>query len=467
MNIKSIRFRLTFWYSLVLFIAIAIIFTGFYLVTQKILFEQTDTTLSSHGDKVVEMVARQTGDMYETISKKSFVTEFSEIPGMIVVVLDQNGKIITSSFSTDVADEVFQRLFNLAKMSSKPLYSNDLLGNSHMRFYISQVKSNDNFSGVVLVAHPIDVIQKSLSALLIIMFTAFIVLVIPMIIGGYFISLRALEPIRDISKKLRFITSENLDEKVKNPKTGDEIEELSNTFNNLLDRLHNAFQGEKQFIGDLAHELKTPLATQQSGLEVNLSKERNEKEYRKALSEALIDSQKITDTLQNILDLAWSKTDNTKLQGNKINLGDLIDEIKEIAIKLAVKKGITIDGNIEKNITVFGKRDKLFRAILNLVDNAIKYTSTNGRVMITLRNNKEAAMIQVKDNGIGISKSDLDHIFERFYRGEKTDKTVGSGLGLAIAKSIITAHQGKINIESNVGKGTSVTVFLPIMRSSL
>lgn len=466
MNIKSIRFRLTFWYSLVLFIAIAIIFTGFYLVTQKILFEQTDTTLSSHGDKIAEIVARHAENMHVDISKKSFVTEFSEIPGMIVVVLDQNGKTTNSSFSTEIADEVFQKLFNLSKMASKPIYSNESIGNTQMRFYISKIKTDENFSGVVLVAHPIDVIQKSLSVLLIIITIAFLVLVIPMIIVGYVISVRTMEPIRDISKKLRFITSENLDEKVKNPKTGDEIEELSITFNKLLDRLHNAFQREKLFIGDLAHELKTPLATQQSGIEVTLSKKRNEKEYQKALEEALIDSRKISETLKNILDLAWSETDKSKMKGDDVNLSEVINEIKEIATKLAAKKYITIEGIIKKKIKVFGKRDKLFRAILNLVDNAVKYTQGQGKIVISLRNNDDTAIIQVRDSGIGISKSDLDHIFERFYRGEKTDKTVGSGLGLAIAKSIITAHHGKINIESNVGKGTSVTVSLPIMRSS-
>lgn len=462
MNFKSIRFRLTLWYSLVLFIAIGIIFSGFYLVTKRILFAQTDTTLSSHGEKVVEIVSRQTGDMNEAISKKSFVTEFSEIPGMVVIVLDKNGNIISSSFSTGIADEIFQKLFNLGKMESKPIYSNETLGNSHMRFYIAQIKSNDSFSGVVLVAHPIDVIQKSLSVLLYIMIASFIILVIPMVIGGYFISQQAMEPIREISKKLQFITSENLDEKISNPKTGDEIEELSDTFNNLLDRLHSAFQREKQFIGDLAHELKTPLATQQSGIEVTLSKKRNENEYQKALEEALVDSQRISETLKNILDLAWSETDKSKMNGDRVNLSGLMNEIKEIASKIAIRKEIMIEGSVEENINVFGKKDKLFRAILNLIDNAIKYTPKQGKVLISLQILKNTAVIKVNDTGIGISKNDLNHIFERFYRGAKTGQIAGVGLGLAIAKSIINAHKGKIKIESIVNKGTTITVSLPI-----
>lgn len=466
MNIRSIRVRLTLWYSVALFLAIAVIFTSFFLATQRILFEQTDISLSSHGEKVVEVVTRQNTDMHEIIAKRSFITEFSEIPGMIVIILDKDGTIVSSSFSVEVVNEIFSKLFTMGKNSTKPIYSNEKIGMTGMRFYISPIRNNNSFTGVVLVAHPIDIIQKSLSSLLLTLFVSFLVLAIPTILGGYYLAVRAMQPITAISEKIKLITSENLNERVGNPHTGDEIEKLSVTFNNLLDRLHGAFQRERQFIGDLAHELKTPLSTQQSGIEVTLSKKRQEKEYEKALQEALIDAKRISGTLNNILDLAWSEADVAKKEGESFSLSEIMNEIKEIAGKLAYQKNITVEGEIKDNIFVFGKKDKLFRAILNLIDNAIKYTPAEGKVNINLSNNNDNAILKIKDNGLGIAKNDLPHVFERFYRGEKSDKSTGTGLGLAIAKSIITVHQGKIKVDNNETKGTLVTVILPIVKKS-
>lgn len=464
MNIRSIRFKLTLWYSVALFLAIATIFISFFLVTQRILFEQTDNSLTLHGEKVVEVVTRQNTDIHELIAKRSFITEFSDIPGMIVVILDQDGTIVSSSFSVEVANEIFFKLFTMGKNSTKPIYSNEKIGMTGMRFYISPLKPDNNFAGVALVAHPIDIIQKSLSSLLLTLLISFLILAIPTILGGYYLAVRVMQPITAISEKIKLITSENLNERVTNPHTGDEIEKLSITFNNLLDRLYDAFQRERQFIGDLAHELKTPLATAQSGIEVTISKKREKHEYEKALQEALIDIKKITGTLNNILDLAWSEADIAKKEGESFNLSEVINELKEIAGKLAYKKNITIEGEIKDNIIVFGKKDKLFRAILNLIDNAIKYTLARGKVNINLSNNNDQAILKIKDNGLGIPLNDLPHIFERFYRGVKSDKSIGSGLGLAIAKSIITVHQGKIKVENNGTKGTLITVILPIMK---
>lgn len=283
-------------------------------------------------------------------------------------------------------------------------------------------------------------------------------------IEGLFIIRKMTNQLSLLSEKIKTITSKNLNEKIINIGSEDEIGELSNSFNQLLDRLDEAFTRERQFIGDVAHELKTPLSGQRASLELALTRNRSKREYKKVLEEALIDSNKISDTLKNILDLAWSQAEGAQKGKTVVNLSRVINEIREIATKLAYDKQISVEGSTASHIQVEGRSDKLSRAFLNIIDNAIKFTPDKGTVTIDLIKKNGAAIFKVKDTGIGIPKSELKHVFNRFYRGTKSDKTFGSGLGLAIAQAVIKAHKGSIEVISKVGKGTTFSITLPLIK---
>ncbi|MFZ2202713.1 MAG: ATP-binding protein, partial [Microgenomates group bacterium] len=327
-----------------------------------------------------------------------------------------------------------------------------------LRFWTNPIIKEGRMIGVILVAHPIDVIENSLSALVSAMSAVYVSGVLLTTFGGYLLAKKATQPISEIAEKITKISSENLDERVAVHRTGDEIEELSETFNGLMDRLDSAFTRERQFIGDVAHELKTPLATLQGEIELALTKKRKSEEYRHTLKEALIDAKRLGETLTNILDLAWAQTD-AKLE--RVDLSAAVDDLNEVAKKLALAKRIIVKNDIKQGVDVLGKKDKLSRAILNLIDNAIKFTPSGGKVEIVLKKERGDALIEVADTGIGINKADLGHIFERFYRGGRTN-TAGSGLGLAIARAIVEAHRGKIKVTSSRGKGTRAIIRLPL-----
>lgn len=465
MNTRSVRFHLTVWYSLAFFVATAVIFTSFYLITKQTLYSQTDTTLDSHGSKIAEVITREENQSCQTcqmMARNAFLQEFSDIPGMVVILMDKTGNIVGSSVTVDRSDKKFSQLFEQASRAKSPHITDHIISDLKMRFWIDPIYKNNQLLGVVFVGHPIDVIEKSLNNLLLILGAVFVVFLIPTVFGGYLLAKSAIQPITSISEKLKKISSENLDERVTVPNTHDEIKELAVTFNNLLDRLSLAFKRERQFIGDVAHELKTPLATQRSNIEVIRSKDRNKKEYIKALDETLIDNKRMAETLKNILDLAWLEAEVTT-RFEIFDFSDLIEEIRELATKMASSKNIKIMGETVPKIKIYGKRDKLFHAILNIVDNAVKYTHEKGTVFITLHKTPHKVHLQIKDDGVGIPKSDLPHVFERFYRGSKNEKTSGSGLGLAIARTIINSHHGKIDIESKVEHGTIVSVSFPII----
>lgn len=461
MTTKSIRFRLTLLYSTVLIVSIGVVFGSFFLMTRKILFDQTDISLTSHGNKVAAELSKKKEDMHKIIAQKDFINEFGEVPGMLVFIIDKGGMVISSSQPVTFSPGTFLDLYENAKQAGKPDIRNKIIGNTSMRFFASPIQAGNAFSGVVLVAHPIDIIQKSLNSLLSTLATLFFLLVIPTIFIGYLATTRALKPIKAISDKLRIISSENLAERVENPHTGDEIEELSHTFNNLLDRLSNAFQRERQFIGDIAHELKTPLSVLKSNIEVTISKERNREEYKKVLVESIGDIDNFSSTLKKVLDLAWSETGSSKSTKEILDLSKLVRESKDIAIKMAQRKEIAVEEDITESTFIQGNKEKLVQAILNIIDNAIKYTPKGGKISINLTKKQNQATIKIQDNGQGISQKDLPHIFDRFYRSRKVGQTEGSGLGLAIAQGIVLAHKGSISVKSNIDKGTKVTIFLP------
>lgn len=289
----------------------------------------------------------------------------------------------------------------------------------------------------------------------------FLLLLVVLALEGFFIIRKMTNKLVRLSSKIKSITSKNLNEKVTDIDSEDEIGEMADSFNQLLTRLDEAFKRERQFIGDVAHELKTPLSGQRASLELTLTRDRSKEEYKKAIEEALIDSNRISGTLKNILDLAWSQAQDGQKGETIVNLSEVVTEIKEIATKLVFDKNITIGGSVENEITVSGRSDKLSRAFLNIVDNAVKFTPENGTIIIDLSRKNGLAVLRIKDTGMGISEEDLPHVFERFYRGSKTDKTFGSGLGLAIVQAVIKAHQGTITVKSKVGKGTTITVILP------
>jgi two-component system, OmpR family, sensor histidine kinase ArlS len=278
---------------------------------------------------------------------------------------------------------------------------------------------------------------------------------------GVFLIYRLTKSITYLSSRIRHISRKNLDERITDINSEDEIGELAASFNSLLDNLNEAFKREQQFIGDVAHELKTPLATQRSSLEVTLSKDRSKEDYKKALEEALDENNHITSTLKNVLDLAWSETYEEKKNSSIFDLSELMDELCDITEKLAQTKKITVESSIHKDILVEGFKDKLARALLNIIDNAVKYTH-KGKITLKLRKTHNRAFLTISDTGQGIEAEELSKIFTRFYRGSKTDKILGSGLGLAITKSVVALHQGHINVESKLNKGATFTIILPL-----
>lgn len=314
------------------------------------------------------------------------------------------------------------------------------------------------------------------SLLIVFLFTILVVHIFRLQNGVYFLSLlfitlallgftiiyKITKSLTYLSSRIRMISSKNLDERILGIESNDEIGELAQTFNQMIDRLNEAFKREQQFIADVAHELKTPLSTLRSEVEITLTHKRTNEEYEGTMKEILKDTNRLSSTLKNVLDLAWSETSLEQKKASIFDLSALMAELTDVAKKMALKKNIRIEESADQNIEILGYGEKLERALLNIVDNAIKYTPKNGKIIIVTSKNNTHAIIKIHDNGIGIAQNDLPNIFDRFYRGSSTDRVFGSGLGLAISKSIIVSHQGEIKVKSQVGGGSTFIITLPL-----
>ena len=284
--------------------------------------------------------------------------------------------------------------------------------------------------------------------------------------GGYFLTKNFLSPIDKMTEKARKIGEENLKERLPVINPDDELGNLAYVFNEMLERIQKSFKRLKQFTSDAAHELRTPLTAIRSIGEVGLQNYKDEKHYREIIGSILEENRHLTHLVDNLLFLSRADAKILDKHLNQLKLKSFIRETVEFIQALAEEKNQTITIQDEREITVMADRSLLKQALLNLLDNAIKYSPENSKIIVTAdiaENN--SAFIEVVDNGPGIPKEHLEKIFERFYRVDKgrSREMGGSGLGLAIAKWAVTAQGGKLTVENKTGKGSSFKIILPLI----
>ena len=274
---------------------------------------------------------------------------------------------------------------------------------------------------------------------------------------------KALRPVDQIRRAAVKISSSNLDERIDVSGRRDELGRLAETFNAMIDRLKDTFQRINQFSIDVSHELKTPLTILKGETEVALRKEREKQDYQVLLKSNLEEIDRMSCIIDDLLLLSKADTRKIKLDVEEVSLRDLILDVCMDMKVVADKKNVELEAKELEDIRLKGDELKLRRMLLNIVENAIKYSHAGGRVRVSSHANNGYAIIYVKDNGIGISEMDIKYIFDRFYRADRSRKRAsGSGLGLSISRWIAEAHQGGIEVESQPAQGSMFTIKLPI-----
>jgi len=320
-----------------------------------------------------------------------------------------------------------------------------------MRLGIFPVSNGGKTEMLVIVGHPTDVVDHALSRLVQLWYVVLLTILAIAMVASWIITRSIVAPITRLTEKLELVSEGNFIIAIQPSKSKDELSRLTQAFAHMMERIRASFERERQLIGELAHELKTPLSVAKSKLELD-GKDRD----------ALNAVDRVATTLDEMLDLAWASSEQPLSKNDNVQLDKVVDEVIEIAEVLGAKKNLSIKREIESGIVVRGKRDKLFRVVLNILDNAVKYSEKNGTIGVSLTRGNGQVIFEVSNGGKGIVKADLPHVFERYYRGGGAGKKGGTGLGLAIVHAIVSAHGGEVTINSRAKGLTTITVTLPI-----
>jgi signal transduction histidine kinase len=280
------------------------------------------------------------------------------------------------------------------------------------------------------------------------------------VVGGYWMSAHALAPLNDITGALGRIGPRDLRQRLPIGKIRDEAGRLSEAINQLLERLERASAAQRRFISEAAHELRTPLTVLLSGLEVALQKPRSSEENREALEQALGEAERLCSIAQDLLALARLEAEPAATR-EAVDLKEVAAEAATMAQTLAHAKEQTLAIAAPRRVVVQGSATDLRRVVLNLLDNAIKFTPERGTIELVVSREDGAALLAVRDSGPGIASQDMPHIFEPFYRSRGANGA-GSGLGLALSREIISMHGGAVRAANLSGGGCEVEVRIPL-----
>ena len=466
MNTRSLRFRITAWYAGLLAGALMIFGVSVYLGLERYLNWNLERTLGSDcrtiGTQLLSQHPFKRTDWLETEINEAYAPE---VNGHFIRVVEEGvGVLYVSGSPKDGAFDPSQVPLPQGDEKSRPRKVR-LTGGQHLLIDTQQFTTPDGSKFVVESGVPYQQIEVVLHGLLV-TFAIYMPFIISLaVVSGYWLMRRSLQPVDEITKRAEGITSTNLSERLPVIRTGDELERLSVSLNRMIERLDQAFQHINRFSADASHELRTPLTILQLELEGIAQSHRLNPSLTDQIGSALEETHRMSHIVENLLAISRLDAGEVKMDKARLDLGHLAASTAEQMRLLAEEKLILFRSNVATNIYVEGDRSRLQQVIVNLVANAIKYTQEGGEVEVNVRADRGAAVLEVSDNGAGISAHALPHVFERFYRADKarSRNSGGAGLGLAIVKAICTAHGAEIKVSSKEGQGSRFTVELPLL----
>ncbi|WP_051677103.1 sensor histidine kinase [Maridesulfovibrio frigidus] len=487
--INTIRFKFTLWYLSILSVLLILLGCGIYFTLSGTLHSNFDDSLRVRGKQLAEFK-----DLIPIIASGTFEEEAGEL---VAIYFYTNGKLTHISHKGH-GIPISNSLINQALSGENVFSTESRLKGEKMRVFathyipdnpIIQLKRfvekmnglhpkdgkhpeksifNTNQaveikSAVLVIARPTKDINLAIDQLLRILLTAIPLTIAFSGFGGVFLTRKAFNPVKEITKTAQEIGEHDLSQRIK-IKTKDELGELSTVLNKMIDRIERAFQRQTEFTADASHELRAPLAVIQAEATLTLEKERDAETYQKALEIIAQESNEMSVVISQLLTLARADAGKEHLELKSIDMAEFISTVCDDISILCREKGLILKLCSLDKVFVYGEKSSLRRLLVNILSNAIRYTPTCGVIYVSLEQVENSAVITIRDTGIGIPNEELPHIFKRFYRVDRarSRKTRGSGLGLSICEQIVDAHKGKIEVESCIGIGSVFYVKIPI-----
>jgi two-component system OmpR family sensor kinase len=490
--LHSIRTKLSLWYAAIL--GVTLLGSGViaYFASRSSLRDNLDYSLKNEVEWVNEFIGPQAKKVK---IKRAALKELQELKRTAAQQEEQPEVIDTSAGKRTEIDEMWNQIYQHTLLSPRRHYiqildrNGDLLYRSqslrgHTLSYneipyqwinVVSTKGPDNQDirlaltqndyVKIFVAYPLEPIYEVTDNVFYnFLFITPLALLIS-IIGGWFLAHKSLKPVDELTKTAKEITAQNLSRRLPTNRVDDELGRLTEQFNDMISRLQASFTQIQQFSADASHELRTPLTIMRGEIEVALRNQRLSKDSRELLNSINDELIRLSSIVESLMILVKSDTGRLVFNMQPIALDEFIEQLFEETKVLAESKRIKVKLECSQPIRINGDAERLKQLLLNLIDNALKYTPPHGQVTLALAKKEGDAVLAVKDNGIGIPRTDQAKIFERFYRVDRSEDNIedvgGSGLGLSIAQWITEAHHGSIEVKSREGKGSTFIVRLP------
>ncbi len=455
--IRTLRGRLTvlhlgtLTFTLLLFAVLA------YQVLSRTLYGHHDEELARQANDLVQAL----GDTPLTEANIRQAFGQSSVGSRFVMVRDNRGALVYRDLVLQPTEPTLgehQVLVHAAMTGSRTstFFTVDLERSGEVRFICAPFPGATAY---VQIGDPIGDVRATLHSIVISWLPLIPIVLLLSSSGGWIMARRALSPMRSITSTLEEIQATDLARRVEVHATDAEVSELVGTLNHLLDRLQRAFESLRQFAGDVSHQIQTPLTIMKSTVESALGSAHQAND--RALLESLVEE--VDELSAIVVDLqAFALADAPVRSATQVDLSHLVAEAADIIAALGELRGVTVTAHVEPEVMVRGDALRLKHVVLNLGDNAVKYTPDGGDVTIRLRAAAREALLDITDTGVGISPEHLPRLFDRLFRADAANRSAaGTGLGLAIAKRILDVHRGTIDVQSQAGLGSTFTVRLP------
>jgi len=452
----SFKNRLAFYYMLATAIIIAVVFSIVYLIVQKAVYKNLDNVLSFEARKHTKEIKIKENILYFINKAEWEEIEHREVHmnPVFIQIIDSAGRLMDKS--PNLKDEVlpFEGSKNLGENF------NSKLNNRSIRQVQIPIEHHENIKGYIIAAMSLEDTQMVLLNLRNTLLILFPIVLFGLFFVSRYLAGRSIIPIQNITNTTSRITKSTLNERVTLPPNKDELYQLSASINELLNRIENTLQREHQFTSDASHELRTPLSTLRGTLEVLIRKPRTQEEYEDKIKVSLTEVGKMTDTLEQLLLLARFDSQKPRIEDEKESLSKIVKEIIASHLKAITSKNLQIIFNnpeIKNHLVPYYYSHLILD---NIILNAIKYSKANSEIKIILSQNEKGLECEIKDEGIGIMKDDLEKVFIPFFRSDALHHKdiIGNGLGLSIAKKAALAIKATIAVESELSKGTKFLV---------
>lgn len=460
-----LRVRLTLWYGSALALILVIFSTVLYTVTARSLREQVDQSLEETATTAVRSL--ESRGFLPLISEDELLSQFPELARIdkFFQIFSPSGTITIRSPNIRQHEvPLSRRALEVAFTGRSVLESAKYPNEPPLRLISVPIMFRGTLLYIVQVGTSMESVEETLQRLLLILLVTMPVALAVSLAGGWFLAGRALLPVDAMTDAARRIAAGDLTQRITMPTSADEIGRLAATFNEMIARLDASFRQIRQFSSDASHELRTPLTVMKGETELVLRRPRPVEDYQAVLESNLEEIDRMTRIVEELLFLSRADMGEVKMESLPVRLEALVEDIQQQACLLGQEHDVQVVLGTLQPATVRGDELRVRELLLNLVDNAVKYSHRGGKVEISLLTDATQARLSVNDQGIGIPQELQGRIFDRFYRTDeaRAHTKKGTGLGLAICAWIAEAHKGRIDVRSQVGHGSTFTVVLPL-----